>query len=96
MTTGTMGKLVIDGRQVGGFKDWQIDVFIRKGKAITRIFAESYWMFERIKTAEATFYFSSNDALLIANQFPVTLELPESYALNKLIKTPLKMVLCAS
>lgn len=92
MTTGIIGKLEIDGRQVGGFKDWEIDVAIRRGNSSTTITAESYWLFERVKTATATFYFNLNGELIIANQESVSLDLPEVYSLNKLIKAPLKMM----
>ena len=94
MTSGTIGKLEIDGKQVGGFRDWRIDVLVYGGdKSKTTALAESYWMFEKVKTATATFYFSLEGDLVIANQHLVNLELPENYALNKLIQAPLRMVL---
>ena len=92
MTSGIIGKLEIDGKQVGGFRDWLIDVLVYKDKSKTTAIADSYWMFRKVKEVVATFYFSLDGELVVANQSLVTLQLPNEYALNKRIQAPLEMV----
>jgi len=98
MTFGAIGKLEIDGRQVGGFRDWQIDVlFYNRTRAEAIAIAGNYWMFEKVEgKLLATFYFSINGELIMANQSLVNPELPKQYTLNKLIQAPLKMVFCGN
>lgn len=91
---GAIGKLEIDGKQTGGFKDWHIEtkLFTKPNRSYTIAIADSYWLFEKPEgEIIATLYFSLNGELVVANQSEVYLNLPDKYPLGKLIRLPLVM-----
>jgi len=99
---GELGALFQEGRQVGGFFDWHIDIPLHEmtsgqhrefviGKC--RAMASRFWMLERPngKAMEVRFYFHRNGALLLASINEVIVELPGEYELNKVIERRVSM-----
>lgn len=88
--TGEIGKLSINGKQVGGFRNWR--VVIDRDTRKTDIYTTSYWMLEKPDTnMTASFYAELNKRLKIVKEGEVILNLPDNYPLGTNIKTPLKM-----
>lgn len=96
MTTGRIGTLLLNGKQVGGFLDWRIDTLIetRAPAAKTVATAQSFWMHEDCNSDSflAKFYTQVNGVLEIAQESKVLVYFPGQYYLDKLIKTELEMV----
>lgn len=90
--TGEIGKWVIDGKQVGGFRNWtafvQIVVPIKSW-----VIAAGFWMLEEINTDKvlASFYYEENDKLNLLCEREATIHLPKSYPLDKLVVIPVEM-----
>ena len=94
---GELGTLFQQGRQVGGFFDWHIDVAVLESTSRQhrefvigncKATAQRFWMLEwpNGNAMEARFYFYRNGALLLCNVNDVILVLPEGYELNKVIE----------
>lgn len=101
-SAGKLGTLHIDGRQVGGFLDWEIEVTtypVSKGKtrasklAQWKAVARKFWMLEKINTdcLEAIFYCFNGQDLIPVSQNQVKLNLPSGYNLEEVIIKPLVM-----
>ncbi|MBA7602016.1 hypothetical protein ES703_09101 [subsurface metagenome] len=100
---GELGVLSIDGRQIGGFLDWELDIGLREVSASSarqyaltewNARAHRFWMLEIPDTnaMEALFYFYKNGKLLPASSNKVKVKLPSDYPLNTIINSTLEMV----
>jgi len=90
--TGEIGKIVQDGKQVGGIRGWT--VFVQtKPPIYSYVVAAGYWMTEKIasKVVTVEFYSQENGAMNLVCDKEGTLELPEEYVLDKLILETLKI-----
>lgn len=90
--TGEIGKLVLDDKQVGGFRNWT--VFIKTAPPIkSRVIASGFWMLEKINTDKvlASFYYEDANSLILVCERETTIHLPEDYAMDELILTPVEM-----
>ena len=90
--TGEIGKWVVDGKQVGGFRAWTARVRIQP-PIKSRVIAEGFWVLEEINTdkVKASFYCENGDSLKLVSEREAILHLPENYELDKLILTPVEM-----
>lgn len=89
--TGEIGKWVIDGKQVGGFRNWTVFVHIEP-PIRSRVIASGFWMLKQINTDKVTasFYYEDNGLKLVCEREAI-IHLPEDYPLDKLILTPIEM-----
>ena len=101
-STGELGTLNLEGRQVGGFFDWEIQVSIyishegnlrasKVGK--WQAIGKSYWLLEKVSTdkLEAIFYcFNGVDFKRVSHN-SVRVVLPAEYPISVEIKAPLVM-----
>ena len=89
---GEIGKWVIDGKQVGGFRNWTVFVQI-KPPIKSRVIASGFWMLNKINTDRviASFYYEDNDKLNLVCEREAIVHLPEDYPLDKLVLIPVEM-----
>src|SRR3990167_7442248 len=76
--TGEIGKLSINGNQVGGFKYWT--AIQNRNSLQTIVRASRFWLFEKVdtNTFQADFYSHNPDGNLhLVYSVPVTVDLPE-------------------
>ncbi len=89
--TGEIGKLSLDGEQVGGFKYWTA---IQNRKTLeTRVIASKFWLFKEVNgdKLRADFYSHvPNDKLELVYSADVSIDFPE-HTLNKTISYPIEM-----
>lgn len=101
-STGELGTLNIDGRQVGGFSSWAIETMVqptrkgnlRSGKlAAWKATALKYWMYEKVDTGtmDAIFYCFNGVAFSQVSTNRVKVVLPAEYPLGQPIRGPLEM-----
>ena len=90
--TGEIGKWVIDGKQVGGFRNWTAFVQI-KPPIKSWVWASGFWMLNKINTDRviASFYYEDDDSLKLVCEREAILHLPESYPLDELVIEPVEM-----
>ena len=90
--TGEIGKWVVDGKQVGGFRAWTVFVNY-KPPARSWVIAAGFWMLSKINTSKviASFYYEDGDSLKLAYKRDANINLPKDYELDKLIIKPVKM-----
>lgn len=98
---GCLGVLSIEGKQVGGFLDWEIDVDIREVSASAhkqyaiqkwKAVARKFWLFEIPDTPmDATFYTLFHDDLVAVSENRVKVNIPD-IPLNTLINHNLEML----
>lgn len=99
---GKLGVLYLNGRQVGGFLDWEIEVMtypIKKGNlkasklSQLKITALKFWMLEKVNadSIEAIFYCFNGLDLKQVSQNKIKVNLPSEYPLDQLISTSLVM-----
>ena len=89
---GEIGKWVVDGKQVGGFRGWT--AFVQpEPPARSRIIASGFWMLEKINTNKviASFYFEGAVGLKLIHERESIIHLPEDYPLDKLVLMPVEM-----
>ncbi len=92
---GEIGTLFQEGKQIGGFYDWAIDIQLLKGlqnnKAIVKATAARFWVLCSPSQSEirASFYRLVGDRLVLMNQAQVTVSLGDKLGL---IKKPLEMI----
>lgn len=91
MMVGEIGKWIIDGKQVGGFRAWTAFVQI-KPPIKSRVIAAGFWMFEKSNTDKVTasFYWE-DDGLNLVCEREAIIHLPEDYPLDKLVIQPVEM-----
>ena len=96
---GEIGTLTQNGRQVGGFLDWNIETLFEKSRGLpipkTLASARSFWMFEDCNEDEfkAVFYVRLDGKLEVAQEVNVAVRFPGHYLLDKHIKAELEMEL---
>ena len=91
--TGPVGKLTIDGEQVGGFRGWTTFVHI-KPPIYSWVVAAGYWIDKVTKSKEATaeFYYEDDEGnLKVLYESKVHLDLPETYPVGRMILDQLKI-----
>lgn len=99
---GELGVLSIDGKQVGGFLDWEMDINLREVSASSskqyklvgwKARAFQFWMLEIPNTnvMDALFYFYRKGQLIQASSNKVRIKLPPTYPLNIIINTQIEM-----
>ena len=90
--TGEIGKLTLDGRQVGGIRNWTAFVQI-KPPTKSWVIASGYWILEKVNTnkLQAEFYSEGAGVLNLIKEGEVIVNLPPDYALDTLIVEPLTM-----
>jgi len=89
---GEIGKLVLDGKQVGGFRNWT--TFVQIVPPIKSwVIASAFWMEERVSADKvmASFYCEDSGKLKLVCEREATLHLPEEYPLDELVLIPVKM-----
>lgn len=89
---GEIGKWVVDGKQVGGFRGWT--VFVQTVPPIrSRVIAAAFWVLEEINTDKvvASFYREDGDSLKLICKREANIKLPKDYELDKLIIKPVEM-----
>lgn len=87
--TGEMGKLSIDGQQVGGFKYWT--AIQNRDTLQCHVVASKFWVLKKVATnnMKAEFYaFDFNDNLELIYQADATVDFPE-YVLDRMISRKL-------
>ena len=100
-SSGKLGILKLDGRQVGGFLDWEIQISlystIRGNTRVSKLqkwtaTARKFWMLEQVTPdrLQAIFYCFNGD-LRQVSQNQVTVRLPNIYPLREMINKPLVM-----
>lgn len=89
---GEIGKWIIDGKQVGGFRNWTTFVHY-KPPIKSRVIASGFWMLEEIKTDKviALFYYEEDGEYKLVCEREAIIHLPEDYLLDKLIVRPVEM-----
>lgn len=90
--TGEIGKLILDGKQVGGFRNWTAIVELTS-PVHSKVIASGYWMLEKVNTDRliAKFYAEGAGKLQLIREEEVSINLPPDYALDTLIPEPMKM-----
>jgi hypothetical protein len=99
MTKGEIGVLLINGRQAGGFLNWEIRAItagLQPGgqRVPTKATAAGFWLFEPLPCdgrAEAVFYDRVRDKLVIVNRAEVIVSAPDS-AFDTLVREEIEMV----
>lgn len=88
--TGEIGKLSLNGEQVGGFKYWT--AIIKLNPLHSRVIASKFWMLKKVDTnkLKAEFYTEINGKLKLIREGEVTVNLPE-YELDKMITQPIEL-----
>ncbi len=88
--SGEIGKLSLNGEQVGGFKYWT--AVINKKNPSTHVIASQYWMFKKVDTdkLEAEFYTETRDKPKLIYKREVTVKIPDC-ELDKMITSPIEM-----
>ena len=89
---GEIGKWVIDGKQVGGFRNWT--AFVQIVPPIKSwVIVSGFWMLEKINTDRVivSFYYQEDDSLSLVCEREAIIHLPEDYPLDKLVLTPVEM-----
>ena len=101
MLTGQLGTLNKDGKQVGGFLDWQINAILNPARqtpwkaykeSAWRGKANKFWILEKLEGDEfyATFYQRIRDRLVIVSQLDVRVKVPNA-PLNTVVMGNLEM-----
>ena len=90
--TGEIGKLSLNGEQIGGFKYWT--AMVQKKPPYTRVVASKFWIFKKPETNNITagFFYDTGDDLKQVLEKEVTIKLPEKYELGTMMVSPLEMV----
>ena len=90
--TGEIGKFILDGKQVGGIRNWTVFIQI-KPSIKSRVEASGWWMLEKVNTNKlhAEFYAEGAGVLDLIKEGEVIVDLPPDYALDTLIIKPLKI-----
>lgn len=89
---GEIGKFVLDGKQVGGFRNWT--TFVQTESPIKSwVIASGWWMLERVNTNhfEAVFYTIDEDEPFEIYRKEAIIKLPEDYSLDKLVIQPIEI-----
>ena len=89
---GEIGKWMIGGEQVGGFRNWTVRV--RTQPPIkSRVIASGFWMLNKINTDKvlAFFYCEDNGGLNEVCKREAIIHLPEEYPLDKLVIQSVEM-----
>lgn len=90
---GEIGKWVIDGKQVGGFRGWTAIVELTP-PVHSKVIASGFWMLEKINTDKvmASFYYQEEEnSLMLICEREAIIHLPEDYPLDKLVIEPVEM-----
>ena len=90
--TGEIGKLVLDGKLIGGLRAWTARV--RTQPPIrSRVIADGFWMLETINTDKvmASFYYDNGGKLDLVCQKEAIIHLPADYPLDKLLLIPIEL-----
>lgn len=101
MLIGQLGTLNRDGRQVGGFLDWQISAELDIGRQVAwksykergwKAKANRFWILEKLEGDEfyAIFYQRIKDTLVIMSQLDVRVKVPDA-PLNTVVIGNLEM-----
>ena len=87
--TGEIGKLALDGKQVGGFRNWTAFVQI-KPPIKSWVIASGFWMLSKTNTDKvmASFFCQDGDTLKLICKREAVVHLPETYPLDKLVIKP--------
>jgi len=90
--TGDIGKLTLDGKQVGGFRNWTVFIHL-KPPIKSRVVASGWWMLEKVNTNKlvANFYAEDAGKLQLIREGEVIINLPPDYALDTLIVEPVEI-----
>ena len=87
---GEIGKLVVDGEQVGGFRGWTVFVET-KPPVCSWVMVAGYWLFKRIDGKVRASFYSGEDQLELIYESDASIELPDEYPLDKMILDPVKI-----
>lgn len=89
---GEIGKWMINGKQVGGFRNWTAIVELTP-PIHSKVIASGFWMLNKINTDKviASFYYEEGDGLKLVCEREAIIHLPEDYPLDKLIIKPVEM-----
>ena len=90
--TGEIGKLELNGKEVGGFRGWT--VFVHFEPPIhSWVMLTGYWLFKRIYGPVKALFYSEDDHgnLRLVREYEVTIELPDEYPLDEMILDPVKL-----
>lgn len=101
---GAIGTLNSQGRQIGGFLDWEIETvtypvnkstFRASKLSLWKARASSFWLLERLSgpVADAIFYCYNGRELRQVSQNTVRLKLPSDYPLNREVHQILELTL---
>ena len=89
---GEIGKFVLDGKQVGGFRNWT--VFVQTVPPIKSwVVASGFWLLEQLPTDRviACFYAEGQKELFLIRSEEAIIKLPDKYDLDILIIEPIEM-----
>ncbi len=88
--TGEIGKLSLNGEQVGGFKYWT--AIRNRTTGQTRVRASRFWLLREVEanTFNAEFYVNTNEGLECVYSTEVTAALPQS-TVNKMVDKVIEM-----
>ena len=100
-SSGEIGTILQDGKQIGGFKPWTIILILNEldrtqgkeyKKALTTSKSQQFWLFEE-PTGELTaqYFTLVKGTLVMVSQSKVKIIFPE-YELNKMINHPLEII----
>ncbi len=98
---GEIGSLVQDGKQIGGFLDWTIDLTLTSverpqgreyKRALVKATANKYWVLCEPLQGEITalYYKLIGDKLALVNQAQVMIKLGKT--LDKVLNIPIEMI----
>ncbi len=100
MLNGEIGSLIQDGKQIGGFLDWTIELNLesverpqgREYRKVLKATADRYWVLCSPSRGEikALYYQLIRDRLVLVNQSLVSIEL--GTVLDKIINKPIEMI----
>lgn len=90
--TGEIGKLILDGKQVGGIRNWT--AFVQIVPPIKSwVVASGWWMLEKVDTnkLKVKFYAEGAGKLQLIREEEAIVNFPPDYALDTLITEPIEI-----
>ena len=90
--TGEIGKLSLNGEQVGGFRNWTAITKITT-PVKSHVIASGFWMLKKATTnkLDAEFYAEDAGVLQLVSRGEVFVNLPPDYAIDTLILKSIKI-----
>jgi len=89
--TGEIGKFVLHGEQVGGFRNWT--ALVQTVPPIrSRVIASGFWMFRKVNIDRMiAFFYSGEPSFELVLEKEATIKLPDDYPLDRLVISPIEM-----